>query len=329
MHKHMPNFGYISKQTTKKANVFGLHFRWVVVVLLLGLSIYYLLPQAGQLQSAILVLRSANPAWIFMALGATLGTYLAAAFVVVGSTSIRLKYSSVFTLQIATTAINRITPKGIGGLVLTEQYLCKNGSNRSQAASSITFIIASGIAAHIALMVLAFAFVDYQNIDFWNLTTAQLQLVAALAVFIILGAFLIPKVQSQLHKWYRELLVGLIDKVKNPKKLLQLIGGSTFITLFYALALFCSLKAFGSAVPFGVALLVYLVGNTLAAPAPTPGGLGAIEAALVVGLSAAQVEIDQAVAGVLIFRLLTFWLPILPGALALKILSNGYLKNRA
>ena len=43
-----------------------------------------------------------------------------------------------------------------------------------------------------------------------------------------------------------------------------------------------------------------------------------MEAALVVGLTAAGAQTGPAVAGVLAFRLLTFWLPILPGWLAYR-----------
>jgi hypothetical protein len=49
----------------------------------------------------------------------------------------------------------------------------------------------------------------------------------------------------------------------------------------------------------------------------------AMEAALVVGLTAAGPQTGPAVAGVLTFRLLTFWLPILPGCLAYRSLRAG------
>ncbi|MEV7327354.1 lysylphosphatidylglycerol synthase domain-containing protein [Micromonospora sp. NPDC093244] len=50
-----------------------------------------------------------------------------------------------------------------------------------------------------------------------------------------------------------------------------------------------------------------------------PGGLGATEAALVSGLLLYGVPLDAAVAGTLIYRLVTFWLPIAPGYLALRL----------
>ena len=56
--------------------------------------------------------------------------------------------------------------------------------------------------------------------------------------------------------------------------------------------------------------------------APTPGDLGAMEAALVAGLTALGEASGPAIAAVLGFRLLTFWLPTLPGFFALRWLRK-------
>lgn len=63
-------------------------------------------------------------------------------------------------------------------------------------------------------------------------------------------------------------------------------------------------------------------GSALASAAPTPGNLGAVEAALVAGLTAIRVPPEQAVAAVLSFRLLTFWLPIVPGAATFRYIQH-------
>ncbi len=80
--------------------------------------------------------------------------------------------------------------------------------------------------------------------------------------------------------------------------------------------------AFGGELPLATVGAVYLVGSAVASAAPTPGGLGAIEAALVGGLVAAGLETAVAVPAVLLFRLATFWLPILPGWLSFRWLQR-------
>jgi uncharacterized protein (TIRG00374 family) len=67
---------------------------------------------------------------------------------------------------------------------------------------------------------------------------------------------------------------------------------------------------------------VYLTGATLGSIIPTPGGLGAVEAALTAGLTAAGVPGPVAISAVLLFRLMTFWLPVPLGWAALNYLER-------
>ena len=72
----------------------------------------------------------------------------------------------------------------------------------------------------------------------------------------------------------------------------------------------------------GHAMLCYLLASAVASAAPTPGGLGAVEAALIAALVAAGVDNAVAVPAVFLFRLATFWLPIAPGWLAFTALRR-------
>ena len=63
----------------------------------------------------------------------------------------------------------------------------------------------------------------------------------------------------------------------------------------------------------------------LARTAPKPGGLGAIEAALVAGLTGVGMQARPAVSAVLLYRLATCWLPVLPDWLCWRFLQHrGY-----
>jgi glycosyltransferase 2 family protein len=75
-------------------------------------------------------------------------------------------------------------------------------------------------------------------------------------------------------------------------------------------------------VPVAAIIAAYLVGAAIAQVAPTPGGIGAVEAALITGLTAAGLDKEAAVPAVFLFRLITFWLPILPGWLAFHWLQR-------
>ena len=84
------------------------------------------------------------------------------------------------------------------------------------------------------------------------------------------------------------------------------------VTVGYVLALEASVLAFDTSPPFTSVALVFLLASAVTSIAPTPGGVGAVEAALTAGLTSAGMPSATALAAVMLFRIATFWLPILP-----------------
>lgn len=97
----------------------------------------------------------------------------------------------------------------------------------------------------------------------------------------------------------------------------------SIVTVSYIGALALSLAAVGTDVPIATVALVYLAGSAIASAAPTPGGLGATEATFAAALTAVGVPDAEAISGVLLYRLVTFWIPILPGYLAYVALQRA------
>ena len=135
------------------------------------------------------------------------------------------------------------------------------------------------------------------------------------------------------RRWTRKQLIpgaraaagSLRQAAGSPVKLGLLFGGSALITLAYIAGLDASVQAFGGGPGLVVLGAVYLAAAALAAAAPTPGGLGAIEAALVAGLTGVGMQPGPAVSAMLLYRLATYWLPVLPGWLCWRSLQHrGY-----
>ena len=111
----------------------------------------------------------------------------------------------------------------------------------------------------------------------------------------------------------REVGPRLLTVAQRPEKLLEGIGGIVILNLAYIAVLYTSVQAFGGDMSIAVVAVVYLVGATVGQAAPTPGGLGAVEAALTAGLTAAGLDGGIALSAVLLYRLVTFWIPTIPG----------------
>ncbi|RIH59129.1 UPF0104 family protein [Streptomyces sp. SHP22-7] len=98
------------------------------------------------------------------------------------------------------------------------------------------------------------------------------------------------------------------------------VGGALAFPALQTAVLVMVGKSLALDVPAGHMAVAYLAATVAVALVPTPGGIGSVEAALVVALVAAGGPAGVATAVVLAFRLLTVWLPLLPGALTLAAL---------
>ena len=121
---------------------------------------------------------------------------------------------------------------------------------------------------------------------------------------------------------FMPIITAIPDVVSNPRRSVLMIASAGAANIAYGLALYGAVAAFGPAAPPLGILVVYLVAATVAAIAPTPGGLGAMETALIAALTRLAVPGGQAVAAALAFRLATFWLPLAVGAVALRRLRR-------
>jgi len=104
---------------------------------------------------------------------------------------------------------------------------------------------------------------------------------------------------------------------RRPARVAELFGGSAGVSLTYIAALVCSIEAFGGHLGVAQVGTAYLVAVAIATLSPTPGGLGALESALIAGLTGFGLSAGVAISAVLTFRLATFWLPVFPGWLTL------------
>ncbi|HEX4864176.1 MAG TPA: YbhN family protein, partial [Acidimicrobiales bacterium] len=106
---------------------------------------------------------------------------------------------------------------------------------------------------------------------------------------------------------------------KSPRHVGRIVVGALGGPLVQVAALSLCVHALGGHLPVVQVAAVYLGGHLIASAAPVPGGLGGLEAALIAGLSSLGMLAGAAASAVLVYRLLTYWLTIPVGWIALKI----------
>jgi uncharacterized membrane protein YbhN (UPF0104 family) len=291
------------------------------VLVALGLAVHVLLPQVGELGRTADAVRDANWGWFALAAVASAATYLLAAVGMQGAVATHLPFGRTAEVQLANSFANRLTPGALGGLGVSERYLERNGLDRGAAVAGVGLNSAAGFVVHVTAMLIFLplagaAVKDVHLPDGWEL------LVAVVVVFFVAGIVLWSPLGRRLRTPLRDAARGLRAALRSPTRAAALFGGSMGTTFFYALALIACLEAFGGGLNGVQVGAVYLGGAAVSGVAPTPGGLGAMEAALVAGLTGLGEAAGPAIAAVLGFRLLTFWLPTIPGFFALRHLRQ-------
>jgi undecaprenyl-diphosphatase len=301
--------------------------RTLIMIATLTGAFYFLLPQLANVDESVRALGSANWAWLAGTLVMSGLTYVAAAVGMRGGIAEPLPLPPTVQAQLASSFVNRVTPANVGGMALSVRYLQKAGVPPAEAVTGIGLNVLAGGIVHIVLLIVFFAWAGRSGDTGFSLPSSSKLLVVLTVVLALLGVIAATRWGRRVlrtHVWrnVKQALASMASTARSPRRLLALFGGSMGVTLAYILALTCATNAFDAGVSVAQVGAVYLGSSLIAAAAPTPGGLGAMEAALVAGFTAIGVDGAIAVATVLSYRLATYWLPILPGWIAFQHLER-------
>lgn len=288
-------------------------------------AVYLLLPQMGELRQTREALRSASWEWLIPGVLVVPSTYLWAALALRGAVSQPLALRRTALVQLAGSFMNKLTPKGFGGVGVNQRYLEQAGVERPAAVAGIGLNMAAGMVVHVLSLIVVSALLGRRGVERMHLPVQWTTLVAVVAAAALLGLAVFLRSPGSRHKVTVPIVTagrGLLGVLRCPSRAVELFIGVAGVTAANVSVLTVALHAVGAHTsPIKVAA-AYLGGEALASANPTPGNLGVIEATLVAGLATQGVQTGPAVAGVLTYRLLAFWLPIIPGFLALRYLQH-------
>jgi len=298
-----------------------------LITLIAGVFAFYVL--AGQLANVSFskLLAQANPVWTLVALAFSAATYVGATMAISGFVLERLNTPRTLLVQVAGSFVVLVTPAAVGGVALNVRYLRKARLSATDAAASVGVTQIMSFAVF-AVLVLISAAVAGSSRTARALTPPHWAYVAlAILVGMALIVLALPAGRRQLvarvGSLADQVVPRLLDVAQRPAKLAQGIGGSVLVSVAYILCLAASVRAVGdSHVPLASIAVVYLAGNAAGSFIPTPGGIGAVETALSIALAGAGMPTAQAITAVLLFRTVTFWLPVLAGWVSLHYLQR-------
>jgi putative heme transporter len=319
----------------------------VVVLLLLG-GIYFLFPKLVGLGGAMSKLDEADPLWIGIAIAFNVvayATYVALFKAVVGGDALRLTWLETYEINMAGVAATLLfSAGGAGGIALTYWALRKAGMRRRDVARRMVAFVTLHYAFYpIALIVFGILLRTgvLNGEDAVELTIIPAAVAGLLIVIGVLIALIPPDVERRLrpfaHSEKAKAFVRGAAKVPatvgegfrfaiglfaHPSRGgLAVLGAAGFWAASIGV-LWASFHAFGVHVPLAVVVQGYFLGMVANLFPLAPAGVGAVDAGMIGAFVLFGIPEETVFPAILIFRLVSFWMPIPPGVVAFFQLRN-------
>ncbi|MFI6697113.1 lysylphosphatidylglycerol synthase domain-containing protein [Streptomyces sp. NPDC050433] len=292
-----------------------------------AIAAYFLLTQLAGIDFGN-VFAKTHWGWVAAAVVFSALSYVAAAMSLLGFVPERVGFLRTVVAQVAGSFVKIVAPAAVGGVALNTRFLQRAGVRPGLAVASVGASQLFGLGAHI-LLLLAFGYLTgtekTTSLTPSRTVIAGLLTVAVLVLVVTAIPFLRKFVVTRLRSLFAGVVPRMLDVLQRPMKLATGIGGMLLLTGLFVMCLDASIRAFDDGnqqLSYASLAVVFLAGNALGSAAPTPGGVGAVEGALTLGLIATGVPKEVAAPAVLLYRMMTLWLPVLPGWICFNHLTR-------
>jgi uncharacterized protein (TIRG00374 family) len=319
-------------------------FTVLAAFVLLIVGIYVLLPKIVGVSGSLKKLSDPSWGWVAVAVGFNGLSFLAYAALFRGILGgrddehivhKRLDFAASFKITMAGLAASTLfSAAGAGGVALTYWALRKAGMERRRAACRmVAFLVLLYTVYAVALIV--FGILLNTPWIHGKAPVAGTIIPAGLAAAALLIAGLIALIPGDLERriarhqdrrWVQRMATApatvatgtrtAIDYLRHPRSGANAILGAVGYWVGMVGILWACFHAYGGGVPFGVVVQGFFVGM-VANLAPSPAaGVGTLDAGMIGAFLLFDIPIDTVLPAVLTFRLVGFWLPIIPGVIA-------------
>jgi len=302
-------------------------FRWRTVLTAVALTVAaYLL--IGEISGVDVLgtLSEANPGWLAVAVLGSALTYLGAAENLAAFVPQRLSIWRGFFVQLSSAFVGVAMPPTVGHVAVNARYLHREKVDESTIAAAVTMSQVVNVVTTVLLLIV-FGVLTGSGFSRFKIVPGGTVLIGLLVIAAVLIVLLsVPQTRARLIGivWphLRAVWPRLLDAVSHPVRLAISAGSNLLLTVGYLVALLATLWSVGAHPPILAVAVVYLAGNAVGSAAPTPGGIGGVEAVLSAGLTAIGIPAHEAIPAVLLFRMATFWLPIPAGWVSYLVLQR-------
>lgn len=287
---------------------------WIIVIIL---ALYVIIPQFKSFKSSWHLIAHPNAGYLVLAACFMLLTYFAAAATYCLLSVRKLSYVEELIVQPASMFVNRLLPAGIGGIGANYEYLKKKGHTSNEAATLVAANNSLGVIGHFSIIIVALLLSSgavLPHVGYKGGLKRTIAVIAfALLFMIVIGiAFSLRRVKRAASAFLRQ----LVSYTHKPVTLLFAYLSQVALSLSNIFCLYYSAHAVGIRLSFLAVLLIFTFGSGIRTVVPTPGGIGGFEAGLVAGFVAYKIPSAEALAAVLLFRIISYWAPLILGSIS-------------
>jgi len=286
---------------------------------LMLLALYGILPHIPNLLISTSTLRAINPYLVGLSVCFLGASYIFSAAEYCVLSNRRLPYLQTIIAQMAATFADRLLPAGSGALGVNYLYLRQQQFSGPRAIAIVATNNILGVIGHIVLLTVALVTfpsvlrsVRRPEVHIWQWALG----VGILTCLVLAILVVVPRLRSYLQKLLSETFRALLDYWHQPLTTLPALALSMGLTLSYVACLYTAALACGVTITPLQAFIALTVGVTAATIVPTPGGLGGAETGITVSLVTFGLHTHNAFTVALLYRLITFWLALVTGAVA-------------
>lgn len=266
--------------------------------------------------ASLRIARGAELVWLVGALIAMALTFCIAAALYGVLALHRLRYPQTVLVELATAFVNRLLPAGLGGLGLNGVYLYKHTHTIAEATAVVSINNLIGMIAHLGLFFGALLL--YPSVFKQFAVGLHIHIgwqAAVLSLLVMSCIVVLPRMRRRAANFASNVWRSLCRL--RTVDMLYALGLAVLLTSTYTTILYSVAHSLGVPLTPLRAFIVFSAGMLAGTATPTPGGLIGAEAGLFAGFVAYGASDATAGAAVLLYRLVTYWLPLVPGLFAL------------
>jgi len=279
------------------------------------------------LETGALRLALADPGWLLVAATAAAVTWMCSALAQQGAVLRTLPARRLVAAQFAAGAANHVLPASLGAHAVTLRFLRGQGVPLARATASLalyslvrpiakTLVLVGFLVTLPGLLRLGELVPDHRML-FLPLAAAGLGLGGTLLLLVLVRPLRRPAVT-----FVRTALTDARLLHTMPSRVLALWGGAAAAPLLQASVIHAVGASLGVTLSWAQVAFAYLAASTAVGSVPAPGGIGPVDAAMVFTLAVYGVPVSVGTAALIGYRVLTVWLPLLPGVLCMSALVH-------